>query len=623
MNGLPRFRLFAVICVFLLSALFILVRYAALAAAGDDSDSATLASAQNRGEIVDRNGRLLAGDVRRYDIYVQPPLDKGNQVQVQTARAIATDLAPIMGIEAEGLFWRIANSPGEFVLGKSMDSSVAGAIRDAKDGSAAGTLSGVSAKPVPARVYPEKSLAGQILGFVGAQHQGLEGVEFALNAALSGRETDGRGSNVVLTIDVNVQHILEQVAFSVLNDTGAENVMFLAMDPRSGDILGSAVVPGFDPNSYGSSSPYLYRNLAALEHYEPGSVFKIFSIAAMLESGAISPDTEFYCSGTYERTFPGGEVVRITCADGVAHGRVTAREIITLSCNVGAAYAAEMYENEPFYGDLRNFGFGSSTGSWVNRETAGILNPPQSWSGRSRQSIAFGQEIAVSALQVMQAASVIANGGVLVPPRIVSHTVSPDGKTVTQRENTASASRRVISEKTAGMILSYMRDTATFLGTGWRSAMTDLNLAVKTGTSQILDSGGGYIASTVAILPAESPSLILYVVITRPQGETYGGRIAAPAIRIAAEQLVDYLGIPRGRNQVVNHSGQLALARETLPELAGTVPDFSGLSKRTLLPLLQRNDISVEILGEGWVRRQFPPPGSAVTQGMVLELDLE
>ena len=174
-----------------------------------------------------------------------------------------------------------------------------------------------------------------------------------------------------------------------------------------------------------------------------------------------------------------------------------------------------------------------------------------------------------------------------------------------------------------------MTDTATDIGTGWRASIEDLSLAVKTGTSQYRDPvAGGYsrtdfIASCIALLPAESPSLALYVVIIKPRGETYGGRIAAPAIREAAEELIDYLGIPRGRNPIVQHPGVIGLPEELLPSVDAYVPDFHGLSKKTLLPLLLRNDIHVEITGEGWVRRQSPLPGTPLTPDTVIELFLE
>jgi len=620
--NLPKRRFVLLMGAFLASALIVFAHYAVLAAQGSTRRAGPQRVAQNRGPIVDRNGRILAAEVRRYDIHVRPPRNRDSDIETQRTAVLATELAPILGMEMAYVFWRIADAEREFVLARQVPASVVDAIRGVQD-RADGSLVGVTPRAVPFRVYPERNLAAQIVGFVGAQHEGLEGVEFALNRDLSGREAGGRGSKVVLTIDANVQHILEQVSASVLYDTNAESVMFLAMDPRTGDILGSAVLPGFDPNDRGVSNPYLYRNLAAMEHYEPGSVFKVFSVAAMLEAGVISSDTEFFCNGFYERAFPGGEVVRIACWNPRGCGRVRAREIVTLSCNVAAAYAAEMFDPRLFHQFLVDFGFGRSTGAWVTRETAGILANPQNWSGRSRQTISFGQEVATSALQIMQAASVIANGGVLVPPRIVSHVVSADGRTTRYRENSVNSSRRVISPQTAWTLLGYMRDTAIQgQGTGWRADMGDLSIGVKTGTSQILDPIGGYVASTLAILPAENPSLVLYVVITRPQGETSSARIAAPAIRVAAEQLVDYLGIPRGRNTIFHHAGRLDIVQEQLPQVGPLVPSFYGLSKRALLPLLQREDISVEIWGQGWVRRQFPPPGVALTQGMVLELEL-
>jgi cell division protein FtsI (penicillin-binding protein 3) len=296
---------------------------------------------------------------------------------------------------------------------------------------------------------------------------------------------------------------------------------------------------------------------------------------------------------------------------------------------VGAALASDRQENRVLCQSMRNFGFGKKIGTWVNMATAGLLKPTNLWSGRTRQSIAFGQEVAVSALQMMQAASIIANNGMLVPPKLISQIISTDGRTAVAWENRDNARAQVIRPETARRVLSYMADTATNIGTGWRASIEDLSLAVKTGTSQYRDPvAGGYsrtdfIASCIALLPAESPSLVLYVVIIKPRGETYGGRIAAPAIREAAELLIDYLGIPRGRNPIVEHPGIIGLPEELLPSVDTYVPRFYGLSKKTLLPLLLRNDTRVEITGEGWVRQQFPLPGTPLTPDTVIELILE
>jgi len=267
-------------------------------------------------------------------------------------------------------------------------------------------------------------------------------------------------------------------------------------------------------------------------------------------------------------------------------------------------------------------------------EIAGFLDKPGSrtWSSRTKQSIAFGQEIAVSALQMLQAAGVIANDGLLSPPKIISRIVSADGKTEKAWDNGDNQSRRVISPDIARKMRQYMADTASLEGTGWRGSIGDLNIAIKTGTAQMRDSSGArgagysdtdYIASCIALLPAENPSLVLYVAIIKPRGETYGGRIAAPAIKEAAEEIVNYLGIPRGRTPWWPHEGSINIEEENMPVIGTRVPNFYGLSKKTILPLLLRNDLHVEMWGDGWIKRQSPPPGTVLTADTVIELYFE
>ena len=613
MNNLIKWRFFTVIFVLLAAALVILGRYALHIIAGDSGQFGQSRTSAERGKILDRNGKTLAAQINLYNVYVSPP--KNEEIT-----ALAAALAPLLDMNREYITNQTLNAGGNFLLKRNVPSSVMETIRSEQRN---GRLRGISTVPVSSRIYPEKSLAAQVIGFTGSDNIGREGVEYAFNTELSA------GDNVTLTIDINVQYILEKVAQATLQETQAEAVMFLAMDPRNGEILGSAVLPGFDPNDYRAFGNDRYLNRTAYEQYEPGSVFKVFSIAALLDSGVINDQSEFICTGEYERVFPSGERVRILCADGRAHGRVRPREIIIYSCNVGAALASDRQENRVFYQSMLNFGFGKKTGTWVNMETAGLLKETNMWSGRTRQSIAFGQEVAVSALQMMQAASIIANNGVLVPPKLIANIISTNGRTAAAWENKGNAMAQVIRPETARRMLSYMTDTATEIGTGWRASIEDMHLAVKTGTSQYRDPvAGGYsrtdfIASCIALLPAESPSLALYVVIIKPRGETYGGRIAAPAIREAAEQLIDYLGIPRGRNPIVEHPGIIGLPEELLPSVDVFVPDFHGLSKKTLLPLFQRNDIRVEMIGEGWVRRQFPLPGTPLTPDTVIELILE
>jgi len=230
-------------------------------------------------------------------------------------------------------------------------------------------------------------------------------------------------------------------------------------------------------------------------------------------------------------------------------------------------------------------------------------------------------------MQMIQAASAIANDGEMVSPRIVSRIISANGKE--EKIWNPSPRRRILRPETARAMRSYMEAVTSDIGTGWRARVEDLSLAVKTGTAQITDpvtrkySDTDFIASCIALLPSESPSLILYLAIIKPRGEILGGRIAAPPIREAAESLVDYLGIPRGRNPQTSHPSSIELPLDWLPAINDRIPDFSGLSKRTILPLLFRSDLYVEIHGEGWVKRQTPLPGTPVTENMTIILELE
>jgi len=565
-----------------------------------------------RGSILDRNGRFLAIQIRFADVSVW-------RLSITDIDFLSNELSAILEMTPDEIRNRINNSESNFLyLRRQIDDSTArrlNALIEEKK------IRGVMVQPIVGRVYPEKNLASQIVGFVGDRNRGLEGIEFAFNDILDGVGNDGAGSHVVLTIDTYVQHILQQIAMRTMEETQAESIIFAAMDPRTGDILGSVSLPDFDPNNIRTSDANSRMNRPAIWAFEPGSTFKVFSVAALMDYGAISPNTAYLCNGVYTQ----GRGAPITCLAN--HGRVTPREIVIHSCNVGAAYASENISSSVFYQFLNSFGFGLRTGAGSPGETVGYLVPSANWSERSKPTIAFGQEIAVSAYQMLQATSAIANDGILVPPRVISRIISADGRTVTEWEN--GESRRILNAETARAMRSYMADTAATGAMGWRAGVQDMSIGVKTGTAQIIDpvtrrySETDFIASCVALLPAENPSLILYLAIMKPQGSIFGARIAAPAIREAAEALIDYFGIPRGRNPQIDHLPSISIPAGRLPALETHVPDFSGIAKRVLLPLLLRNDLNVEIRGDGWVRRQSPRPGTPVTSGMTIILELE
>jgi len=600
-----------------LFVLYLLIFYARIMLKGELPPSARPhIEFTERGAILDRNGRYLALQIRFADVSVWRP-------SITDIDVLSNEIAVILDMPPVEIRNRINDSESNFLyLKRQIDDAAARRLSTLIEEK---KIRGVMIQPIVGRLYPEKNLASQVIGFVGDRNRGLEGIEFAFNNILDGVADNGvdtgRGSHVFLTIDTYVQYILEDIASRTMDETGAQAIMLLAMDPRTGDILGSVSSPGFDPNNFRASDEISRMNRPVIWSYEPGSVFKVFSLAALMDSGAISGNSVFYCNGVY--TSSRGSV--INCLG--AHGNVTAREIIIHSCNAGAAYASDNLNSGAFYQLLTNYGFGSRTGAGSPGETSGYLVSSERWSDRSKPTLAIGQEIAVSAYQMLQAASAIANDGVLVPPRIVSRIVSADGKTVTPWEG--GERRRVLKAETARAMRSYMVDAASGIGTGWRAAVEDLSLAVKTGTAQIIDPVTGrysdtdFIASCIALLPAESPSLILYITIIRPKGEIFGGRIAAPAIRESAESLIDYLGIPRGRNSQISHPPSVDIPATRFPVIEGYVPDFTGLAKRVLLPFLLRDDIKIEIRGDGWVRSQSPLPGTPVTDGMTIVLELE
>jgi cell division protein FtsI (penicillin-binding protein 3) len=609
-----RFR--SVFFLFILISLATLIRYGVLMLNADKPDTFIPARTfTERGAILDRNGRILAMQTKMANISVWRP-------EINDLEALSRELAPILDIPAGEIQRRISTAPNDFLyLKKQVDQSTIEKIETQLKK----PLRGINLEPIVGRIYPESSLAGQIIGFVGSEGIGLEGIEYAFESELAPNSTRN-GNQVILTIDSNVQYILEEIAEQTLVSNRAEAVMLMAMDPRTGDILGSASLPGFDPNDLLSSHELARMNRPAIWSYEPGSVFKIFSLSAMMDAGAITGHSIFTCNGHYERVTNLGERITINCLG--THGQVSAREIILYSCNSGAAYAADRLRADAFYESLKNFGFGARIGTGLPGETIGFFRPVDRWSDRSKPTIAIGQEIAVSALQMLQAASAVANDGILIPPRIVSRIRSSDGKA--EQPFNPGTPRRVLKPESAQAMRSYMMDVTSNIGTGWRANVADLSLAVKTGTGQITDpetgaySSSDYIASCIAMLPAESPSLILYVVIVKPQGESYlGGRIAAPPIRQAAETLVDYLGIPRGRNPQVNHSGSITLPNDSLPTIGDRVPNLSGYSKRQLLPLLLRDDLHIEVQGDGWVKRQSPSPGTPLGPDTVIILELE
>ncbi|HWP68693.1 MAG TPA: penicillin-binding transpeptidase domain-containing protein, partial [Rectinemataceae bacterium] len=328
----------------------------------------------------------------------------------------------------------------------------------------------------------------------------------------------------------------------------------------------------------------------------------------------------------YRRTLSSGE--KIVIKDLGIYGKQTLAGVLAHSSNAGVGYASDRVSEIDLYDRLKSFGFGMKTGIGLSGESTGSLREPESWSARSKPTIAIGQEVMVTPLQMITAAAAIANGGLLLKPTTVARIETADGENVFVHE--PQVVRRVVSEETSHSILAAMETAASLEGTGWRAKVSDIRMAVKTGTAQMIDpktraySDKDYIASTLGIFPADKPRIALYIAIVKPRGASYlGGQIAAPVLRDAAEAVLSCIDVDRGKSPTIVHDNSVVLSTEQEAIVGTTMPDLTGFSKRSLLSLLERKDIRVVINGNGYVVSQEPPPGSAIEEGARIALTLK
>ncbi len=612
-----RFLFFSIVTAILL--LIIVWKYFSLMVLNhQDTAQITSKPVVERGPILDRNGRILAiqnqlDSVETWIPYVSNP--------EETAQYLST----ILELDYNNLLISFTTRHNSMWIKRKITPTESEEIRKLKE---TGKLEGVYLRKEYGRNYPEKRLASHIIGYAGTDNIGLDGIEYTMNDILSPKpelrdENDVYGNQLFLTIDTNIEYFAEKYAAETMEVHKADAVMIVVMDARNGDILASATMPDFDPNTFGDFTEAERRNRTVSSAYEPGSIMKIFSISSFMELRGISPSSHFYCDGTYENeAIP--EPIR--CLG--THGSLTPAGIIKYSCNAGAAYASDTVSNSDFYQMLTALGFGGQTQLPMPGESSGLIRSPDKWSARSKPTISFGQEILVSAVQVASAATVFANDGVLLRPHIVDRILSPDGKVIEEVER--EPVRRVFSPETArGMLL--MMETATEDGgTAHRLRTEGLRISAKTGTSQVIDPKTGsysdenYIASCLAIFPTDDPRLIIYVVIQNPKGVSYyGGTIAAPVAKKIIDETVPYLGIPKTTDIVLEHTGHISVPKDKTVTVEEKIPDFTGMTKRQLLPLLNDKRFSLKLSGEGWVVKQTPEPGTELTPGMEILLELE
>lgn len=621
-NPQLRRRIHTICFLLALIALGVIMRYGQVMLTGGGSVSSARGNPYTveRGAILDRNGTILALQTRLHTVSAWIP-------NVRDPEESARELSPILEVPRQRLLEQLTGSRNYVYLGRRISPTTSEKISELK---ADGKLHGIYLEPDHGRTYPSGSLAAHVLGHVGIDNRGLDGIEYAYDELLSPDEGRPRGdtlygNQLVLTIDAKIQAVSDRLTREALEKENAESAMMLVMDARSGDMLAWSSMPDYDPNQYGEFDPEDRRNRPIRMMYEPGSVFKVFSVSAMLQHGATADGDIFQTDGTY-RPESWGNASPIT--DIANYGTMDLRRVIERSSNVGVAYASEGVTEQQLYDGLKRFGFGETTRIGISGEQTGLLAPPERWSYRSKPTISMGQEVGVTALQMTAAATAFANDGVLLRPNLVRRVVSPSGEVIEEGERTPV--REVISPSVARTMLDYMRTATGDGGTGRLTRVDGIEMSAKTGTAEFYDpliraySEEKFVGSTLALFPSSNPEVIIYMVVENPRGNfIWGERVAAPVISEMADFLVPYLGIEREGDRRITAPRNIAANVPEPVEVGDSVPDFRGLPRRALTALHSNPELSLNITGSGWVVRQNPAPGTPVESGMQLTLELE
>lgn len=544
-----------------------------LTARADRQHRKTITVEGGRGGIYDRQGKVLA-------INMDVPSVFGVPTSLENPSGVARDLARVLHVRADEIEKKLKQERSFVWIARKVDPEQGRSLERL-------SLDGIGTVLEGRRFYPKGPLLAHVLGFAGMDGQGLEGVERRYESYLRGdkqmvvlqRDALGRtvfpkglneqapaaGHNVTLTVDEVIQYITEKELDEAVAATKAKGGIAIVMEPRTGAILAMAVSPKFDPNVVKGITPDRWRNRALTDAYEPGSTMKVFIAAAALEEKVMEPGTMVY-----------GENGRLTVANTVIHdheksGWITFAQVIQKSSNIGAAKTAMALGEERAYRYLKAFGFGERSEIDLPGEAAGLVKEPKDWGRRSLASIAIGQEIGVTALQLVTAVSAVANGGWLMKPYVVSEVRNGKGQVAAQVGS--QVRRRPISAETARTLTNILEGVVTN-GTGSRAAVPGFRVAGKTGTAQKIDPQTGaysptlFVGSFTGFVPAEDPRLAIVVIIDEPHAEAWGGVVAAPVFRRIAEQALPYLGVS-SRTPV---KLAMAMTGQTATAGAGMVP---------------------------------------------------
>jgi cell division protein FtsI (penicillin-binding protein 3) len=529
-------------CLFLRAGWLQGVRAESLAQLGQTQHREAVTIPAGRGTIYDRAGVELALGERATTVYANPK-------QIVNPRAAAVAVERTLGLDADRLYPLFADRTRGFVyVERQADPAQAAALKRLR-------LAGFGFYPEERRTYPQRTVAAQVLGYVGIDGNGLAGLELEYDRALAGKpgqetivkDPSGRvidterhraevpGRDLFLTLDHSIQANAEEVLRATVRKWNAKSATAIVLDPRTGAVLAMAVQPGFDANRYPAAARDLQRNRAVTDTYEPGSTFKLITVGGALSEQIVSPSTRF--------TLP----YSLHVADRVIHDaeergtiNYSVAQILAHSSNIGAITLAQMLGRTRISSWISRFGFGRTTGIDFPGESPGIVLPPDKWSGSTIGNVPIGQGIAVTPVQMAAAYGAIANGGMWSRPHLVDH-VAGGGRPSLYR-------RRLVSRRIAGELMRMLKDVVAE-GTGQYAAMSGYQVAGKTGTAQKPDAHGGYatgryVASFVGIVPASSPRLVVLVAVDEPQGAIWGGVVAAPAFQQIARFDLQYLEVP-------------------------------------------------------------------------------
>ena len=573
----------------------------------------------SRGYIYDRTGVKLAINVPTMSVAVIP-------YQVKEKAKTSNILAPILGVEAKEIYEQINKKVSIVRLkgkGRQVSDEVALKINNLR-------LEGVYLLRDSTRYYPYETLLAHTLGFVGSDNQGLAGIEAYYNQYLQGKnghlnyymdakgglfsnlESDlispASGMSLNLTIDYNIQSIMERELYNAYLKYSPESVIGIAMNPKNGEVLGIVNYPTYNPNEYQNYNSDTYnRNLAIWKSYEPGSTFKVFSFAAALEEKAIDmyKDTYYDTGSVYV------EGQRIKSWKKGGHGLQTYLEVLQNSSNPGFVSIAQKLGKDNLYNYITNFGFGSKTGIDIWGESAGIMFDYDKYNLLEQATSAFGQGVSVTALQLVTAFSAVINGGYLYTPSILdSVSLTSTGEIIYEKEN--EIKRQVISNETSALMRDALEHVVS-LGGGRNAYIDNFRVGGKTGTAQKAVNGvyqsGNYNLSMIAAAPMDDPKVVVYVAIDNPKSAIqYGGTVAGPIVKEILSDVLPYLGVEK-------RSGGIDKNYTWMDTKTYKVDNYVGLEKNKV----KFQYFKFEFIGEGnTVIDQLPKYGEKVEEGSTI-----